>query len=287
MGIVPLQGEALQNITPGTVGMVDTVVLRKSMGPLEGGIDKIEIQLVALHLKSSNPVDMTPVGGPPQADLHITVEAQNPDFEHPDFNLPVPILVPDSIGQMEIQNFPGAAGGQFRACFGDEPGCDSMPNGVGLGVPGGGVHSNAIFVVPGGDPSNPADVIQVMQAPTIFLSSIGQFQHGGTNRAGNFDMTAVSHTGPHPAQPERTSVFIFPPDEDFDFNNNEIHDAADYVVWRKTDGSLPNYNGWRQHFGEVVASGSGGGADGTVPEPGAIAVVAVGMLCIWTRRRRR
>jgi hypothetical protein len=285
MGIVPLQGVPLPNISPGPV---DTVVLRKSMGPLEGGIGKIPIELVALHLVSSSPVNMTPVGGPPEADLHITVEAQNPVFEHPDFGLPVPIPVPPSTGQMEIQNFPGGVGGQFRACFGDEPGCDSMPNGLGLGVPNGGVHSNAIFVVPGGDPSNPADVIQAMQAPTIFLSSIGQFQHGGTPRAGNFDMTAVSHTGPHPAQPDRVSVFQDQPDEDDgDFNGDDIVDQADYAALRKfDDGTLDDYNAFFRHFGEHVLSGSSGDANGTVPEPGLISVVAVGMLYLGTRRRR-
>jgi hypothetical protein len=164
-----------------------------------------------------------------------------------------------------------------------------MPNGVGLGVPGGGVHSNAIFVVPGGDPSNPADVIQVMQAPTIFLSSIGQFQHGGTNRAGNFDMTAVSHTGPHPAQPDRISVFEDPPDEeDGDENGDHIVDAADYVALRKVNDTVSAYNAFRTHFGEVILSGSSGDANGTVPEPGSIiAVVAVGMLYAWTLRRNR
>jgi hypothetical protein len=187
---------------------------------------------------------------------------------------------------MEISNFAGA-GGQFRACFGNEPGCDATPDGVGLGVPNGGVHSNAIFVIPGGDPSNPADVIQVMQAPSIVLSSIGQFDHGGTNRGGNFDMTIVSHTGPHPAQPDRVSEFVISPEPDFDFNHDEMIDTADYVVWRKTDGSLSNYNGWRQHFGESLLSGSSGDANGTVPEPGSIAVVAVGILCASMRRRNR
>jgi hypothetical protein len=70
---------------------------------------------------------------------------------------------------------------------------------------------------------------------------------------------------------------------DGDFNNNGVVDAADYVVWRETDGSPEGYNTWRANFGAMLP-GSGQGAlvasTSSVPEPSAwlLAAVAAGML---------
>ena len=36
-----------------------------------------------------------------------------------------------------------------------------------------------------------------------------------------------------------------------DFNHDGTVDAADYVVWRKTDGTQAEYNTWRTHFGQT------------------------------------
>ncbi len=58
-----------------------------------------------------------------------------------------------------------------------------------------------------------------------------------------------------------------------DFNGDGSVNAADYVVWRKTDGGSTGYNNWRTNFGETV--GSGGAA--TVPEPTGI-VFAIGLI---------
>ena len=41
-----------------------------------------------------------------------------------------------------------------------------------------------------------------------------------------------------------------------DFNNNGTVDAADYVVWRKTDGTQPGYDQWRANFGTSLGVGS-------------------------------
>jgi hypothetical protein len=65
-----------------------------------------------------------------------------------------------------------------------------------------------------------------------------------------------------------------------DYNQNGTVDAADYVVWRKTDGSSAGYNLWRNNFGEPAGSGSGASANATVPEPATLVMlilVAVGM----------
>ncbi len=41
-----------------------------------------------------------------------------------------------------------------------------------------------------------------------------------------------------------------------DFNNDHVVDAADYVVWRKTEGIQAGYDAWRSHFGETAGSGT-------------------------------
>src|SRR4029079_6926114 len=51
-----------------------------------------------------------------------------------------------------------------------------------------------------------------------------------------------------------------------DYNNNAAVDAADYVWWRKNDGTAAGYNTWRTNFGRTSAGGSGVGIT-SVPEP--------------------
>ena len=43
-----------------------------------------------------------------------------------------------------------------------------------------------------------------------------------------------------------------------DFNNDQVVDAADYVVWRDGLGSTyskADYDGWKAHFGETAGMG--------------------------------
>ena len=67
-----------------------------------------------------------------------------------------------------------------------------------------------------------------------------------------------------------------------DYNSDGTVDAADYVVWRRTDGSIGGYNTWRTNFGD--SNGAGGTA---VPEPSAFVLVALAAtLCVFSRRTR-
>jgi Dockerin type I domain len=81
------------------------------------------------------------------------------------------------------------------------------------------------------------------------------------------------------------STGVAPPSPNGDYNHNNVVDAADYVIWRRTlnqsasppgSGADGNSNGtidaadytyWRARFGNAVGSGSGVAA---IPEPAAI-----------------
>jgi hypothetical protein len=72
---------------------------------------------------------------------------------------------------------------------------------------------------------------------------------------------------------------------DGDYNGDGKVDAADYVVWRKNDGSQPGYDAWRANFGSMLF-GSGGGSATSVPEPHTFVMLAAAAGMVLARRRR-
>ncbi len=70
-----------------------------------------------------------------------------------------------------------------------------------------------------------------------------------------------------------------------DYNEDGIVNAADYVIWRKTNiNGAQGYTDWRTHFGEGLAMTGGG--SGTVPEPAAAALVLFAAVALAGCRRR-
>jgi autotransporter-associated beta strand protein len=68
-----------------------------------------------------------------------------------------------------------------------------------------------------------------------------------------------------------------------DFNNDGVVDAADYVVWRKTDGGAGGFSAWAERFGQT----SGGGAtSNSAPEPGVFWLILTAMSAALGYRRR-
>jgi hypothetical protein len=95
-----------------------------------------------------------------------------------------------------------------------------------------------------------------------------------------------------------------------DYNDNGIVDAADYVLWRKTLGTIgeglaadsdnsnivgpEDYATWREHFGETRHDqhehhhhGSGTGSSIGVPEPASLLLMATAVSCLMPVRRSR
>jgi hypothetical protein len=74
-----------------------------------------------------------------------------------------------------------------------------------------------------------------------------------------------------------------------DFNGDGKVDGADYVVWRKMNGSPQQYQDWRANFGAGTGAGSSAlGSDdaGAVPEPAGVLLLTV-VACGLAKSRRR
>ncbi len=75
-----------------------------------------------------------------------------------------------------------------------------------------------------------------------------------------------------------------------DFNGDGHVDAADYVYWRKNDGTPAGYQTWRSNFGNLA--NAAGAAVSEVPEPRALLLLFAGsillalQLCVARRRIR-
>jgi hypothetical protein len=75
-----------------------------------------------------------------------------------------------------------------------------------------------------------------------------------------------------------------------DYNDDGIVDAADYVVWRKNDGTQEGYDDWRTNFGRTSASGqvlpSTAPRSAVVPEPATSILLVLAIAMNFSRRRQ-
>ena len=111
------------------LGNTDTIVQRQGGGLPAGGTGAIPIELVALSLVSTNPVNLPGLGF---ADLHVTVNKLGLS------GIPQPDPLPPSTGMLTVTTHNDVTGGGTFNSFFD-------------------VFADAIFTKVGGDPNNPAD----------------------------------------------------------------------------------------------------------------------------------
>jgi hypothetical protein len=73
-----------------------------------------------------------------------------------------------------------------------------------------------------------------------------------------------------------------------DYNGNGVVDAADYVAWRKNDGSPAGYNTWRTHYGQTAGSGSTAASlsESAIPEPASTVLILFAAFHVTAGRRR-
>jgi len=70
-----------------------------------------------------------------------------------------------------------------------------------------------------------------------------------------------------------------------DYNDSGVVDAADYVVWRKTNfNGQDGYVDWRTNFGRTAAQEGATLGGASVPEPTSNALAIVAILCTLARR---
>ncbi len=64
-----------------------------------------------------------------------------------------------------------------------------------------------------------------------------------------------------------------------DYNSDDVVDAADYVAWRKNDGTQAGYDMWRANFGTTLVNGVGS-ASTIVPERPSLLLAVAGVVGI-------
>jgi hypothetical protein len=114
-----------------------------------------------------------------------------------------------------------------------------------------------------------------------FLAGILGFINGsGSISRYGFDGTFLS-TFAVPSQDGFTeaTAFVVVPTLAGDFNQDDVVDASDYVMWRKTSPTVPsNYNDWRANFGKSGPGSTAATVVDPVPEPASVLLLCIAIL---------
>jgi hypothetical protein len=172
-----------------------------------------------------------------------------------------------------------------------------------------------LITAPGGSPgslgitlSGVADPNDPLQQDDIVSATFGSTQYNWTisytgnitwTDANNSDVDMVSGTGGVDLVLVGHSSEALPGIPG-DYNDDGTVDAADYVLWRKYEGTaatLPNdpnggtidvdqYNTWQSNFGAMLTGAGSGMGVANAPEPGAMFLVLAGLIGATLLRRR-
>ncbi|HEX2473935.1 MAG TPA: serpin family protein [Lacipirellulaceae bacterium] len=84
-------------------------------------------------------------------------------------------------------------------------------------------------------------------------------------------------------EPEHLAASANPPTFNGDYNGDGVVDGADYVVWRKNDGTPAGYDAWRANFGRTM--GSAALSNAAVPEPSGANLLMAAFLVVTALTR--
>ena len=196
---VPVEGVP---VLPSELGNTDTIVERLQGGniPATGSLT-IDVEMVALHLRSIEPVEL-PFG---TFELHFTIDRDD-QFDE----LPADPGIPVSKGRMRILG----ATESFEDCWGEI--ADLFIECLTLGLPGGGIFVSAFAVPPGHSFPGPTVIALTNNDPVlhalfrIVLACDALFctwttspeeptAHTPEFPSGDWFTLGVRHQGPHPS----------------------------------------------------------------------------------------
>ncbi len=126
------------------------------------------------------------------------------------------------------------------------------------------------------------DTFEIIDITGALSGTFSGLAEGDT--VGNFGGTALRITY---AGGDGNDVALFVPGLPGDFNFDGFVDAADYVMWSKTDsGNSQGYTDWQANFGEGMGDGSAGASHPktSVPEPATL-VLLMFAAASWSLRR--
>jgi hypothetical protein len=133
--------------------------------------------------------------------------------------------------------------------------------------------------------------------PFMFMGGTGQF--AGATGQGTLDVKTTLETFPTTTgtveQEWRGTLTLAPLTLPGDYNQDGTVDAADYVVWRNTEGQtgaglaadgndnnqidVGDYELWRGNFGRTAGNRSVSGS--SVPEPSTALLLVSGLIALW------